>query len=103
VDADHQRRAAVVAEPRPFAVAAAIAGAVAGHRHAVPAGEQLRPRAAGNRERHRRLAGGAAGILDLQLARAWANRLNLAADLRRRAVTRVEADERCGGDLGQHR
>jgi hypothetical protein len=44
------------------------------------------------------LAGRAAAVLDLQHGGARPDRLHLAADRRRRAVSRVEADQRRGRD-----
>ena len=56
-----------------------------------------------DRECHRSLPGRTAGILDLQLPRARPDRLELRTDARRGAVTGIEADQRGGSDLGEHR
>ena len=102
VDPHHQRRTARVAEPGALAVAAAVAGPVPRHRHAVALRQQERPGSPGDRERNRRLAGGPARILDLQLGRARPDRLQLAAHVGRGAVSGVEADERGSRDLHEH-
>ena len=80
MDPDHQRRVALVAETCALAVPAAVAGVVPGHRHAVAARQQERPRAPRDRERHRSLPGRTAGILDLQLPRPRPDRLELQTD-----------------------
>ena len=86
-----------------LAVAAAIAVAVAGHRDAVAASTRRSVRV------RRAIASATAdspaappGSLIFSCA-SRADRLELPADLRRRAVPGVEADERGGrGDLGEH-
>ena len=68
MNADHQRSPARVAEPRALPIAAAVAASVPRQRDPVAAGDEQRPRASGDRERHRRLAGRTAAVLDLLLA-----------------------------------
>ena len=83
-------------------VAPAVAGAVPA---SSPRGSRARAVATASASQsrgRRRLAGRAAGILDLQLPRSRADRLELRSDPGRGAVTGVEADQGSSRELSEH-
>jgi hypothetical protein len=103
MNAEHQCCAAAVAEACALDVPAAEGRSRAGHRNAVALPQEQETRLRRDRENNCGLPGGAARILDLRDPRAGADRLLLGADRGQRRVSRVEADQRRGGErLGDH-
>ena len=103
MDPDHQRRVALVAETCALAVAAPVTGVVSGHRHAVAARQQERPRAPAIASATGASPAAPPGSLIFSSCEPGPIGSSCSTDPGRGAVTGIEADQRGGSELDKHR